>query len=235
MNAFSLYLDITRDFLKNFRYLLRPHQLTLKAKRSEGDITVFIFTSKTPIRHIAGQYGSWRLNRWVWGKPIRLFTIASPPGDEEIHLATRISNTDFKQKLAQLEPGQNISMLGPLGNFTVPNPAPEHIVLLAGGIGITPMRAIAKDLFDNNSNTNVTLIHSADDTYLYREEMEQYCSETHFTNRDGFGKTCDNVVATKGKDVPYFVSGPPGFVAAAEKELQKRGVTTIKKDGFLGY
>lgn len=50
------------------------------------------------------------------------------------------------QCLARMEPGQEVEILGPLGNsFTVPVDL-EHVVLVAGGIGVPPIAALATQL-----------------------------------------------------------------------------------------
>lgn len=235
ITSLKLIFAITVDSIKSFHRLFVINKVTLTKKTSLGDITTFSFKSDKKIKYQSGQYGIWVLPRWIWGKPGRLFTIASPAGDDEIQLSTRISKTDFKQKLSQLETGQSMYIIGPIGEFTVPQPPPKRIVLVAGGIGITPMRAIAKDLSMKRADTKITLIHSGDGEYLYQEEMKQYCTTAHFVTRDTFAQTCEAVVEKAGKEAIYYTSGPPGFVLAAEKTLTERGVTTIKKDGFLGY
>ena len=48
------------------------------------------------------------------------------------------------QRLASLEPGATVEIWGPLGNGFPPTPA-EHLVMVAGGIGQTPMLALAQE------------------------------------------------------------------------------------------
>lgn len=235
MQFVKLDLLILVDFVRDFFRLFAIYNLTLKEKSTLGDIMTFTFTSNKKIRYSSGQYGIWMLKRWVWGKPGRLFTLASPSGDNKVQVSTHISKTDFKQKFSRLEVGQSVLLIGPIGNFIVSEPPPKQIVMVAGGIGITPMRAIAKDLFQKQAETAMTLIHSARSEYLYRDEMETYCSETHFTSREDFAETCARVVEKAGVDAPYYISGPPKFVIAAENELRAKNVKTIKKDGFIGY
>ncbi len=47
------------------------------------------------------------------------------------------------QYLAQMEPGQAIEILGPLGNAFLPPPPGARAVLVAGGIGVPPIAALA--------------------------------------------------------------------------------------------
>lgn len=234
----KLNLLIGRDMLKSFRQLLVMHKLTLQEVRSENeDIKTFVFSSNQKLTYQPGQYGIWVLKRWVRGKPGRLFTVASPPEDNVIQLSTRISNSDFKQKLNKLRVGDTMLMFGPIGLFTLPRPLPPSIVLVAGGIGITPMRALAKHIYNQSLPVRLTLIHSGNGSYLYRDEMTGYAAQAHFVTRESLAATVASVVAVHDTAAVYYLAGPPAFVEATGKLLGQNNVgrQQIRKDGFLGY
>ncbi len=236
MQTAKIYLSILGDMLKGFRQLLTVHKLTLQEVIPEGEnIKTFIFRSNKKLTYQPGQYGIWVLKRWVRGKPNRLFTVASPPEDGLVQLSTRISNSDFKQKLNQLKVGDRMIMFGPIGVFTLPKPPPKSIVLIAGGIGITPMRALAKHIHQQQLPVQTTLVHSANGFYLYQDEMARYTDQAFFVTRETFARTLDQAVQASDAQTIYYVSGPPAFVQEAEQQLKQRGVRDIKKDGFLGY
>jgi dihydroorotate dehydrogenase electron transfer subunit len=50
------------------------------------------------------------------------------------------------QCLARMEPGQEVEILGPLGNFFAVPDGLEQVVLVAGGIGVPPIAALATQL-----------------------------------------------------------------------------------------
>ncbi|MGH9912726.1 MAG: FAD-binding oxidoreductase [Nitrososphaeraceae archaeon] len=53
--------------------------------------------------------------------PVRSFTIASSPTEQEsILISTRIWDTPFKKKLANLEIGTPIKITAPVGSFVLP-------------------------------------------------------------------------------------------------------------------
>lgn len=55
------------------------------------------------------------------GGPVRSFTIASSPTEQEsILISTRIRDTPFKKKLANLEIGTPIKIKAPVGSFVLP-------------------------------------------------------------------------------------------------------------------
>lgn len=226
---------VTLDALKSFSGLFKIHTLTLTEVRPENEnIKTFVFASNRKVVYQAGQYGVWLLPTFVKGKPGHLFTIASAPSENHLQLSTRISQSDFKQKLNALSVGSKVYMIGPIGQFVLSDE--KQAVLLAGGIGITPMRSIALENARRGDNkTNLTLIHSADGNYLYKDEMHRAVGQTHFVTREQFEQTLETVIASVGTEATYFVSGPPAFVVNTEKLLEKHAVRNVKKDGFLGY
>jgi ferredoxin-NADP reductase len=235
-NTLWFYIYVTWEGILIFKNLFRLHVVELKATRKEGEnIQTFIFAQRRKLRFEAGQYALWMIPRFIWGKPARLFTIAASPTEDTLQVSTRISSTDFKQKLSRLPIGSKVYLLGPIGRFTLGKDPPKAAVLVAGGIGATPMRALATFVHDARVPTRLTLIHSADGYYLYREEFEQKVPECHFVTKETFSKTLQDAAGRVSDDTPFYISGPPGFVGFVEDSLRKLGKKHIRKDGFLGY
>jgi ferredoxin-NADP reductase len=231
-------LKVTWESICNLKGFLMPHTIRLKEVRTEGEnIKTFIFEQKPgrKLAFAAGQYGMWCLPRWVWGKPVRLFTIAASPTEQTLQLSTRISDSDFKQKLSKLPIGSKLLLCAPIGFFTLGKRPPQEAVLIAGGIGITPMRSLITYAHQAKVPVKTTLIHSAEGYYLYRDELEPIVGKAHYVNKETFLGTLQEVVAQAAPDAVYYISGPPAFVLFAERQLRQLGKSNIKKDGFLGY
>ena len=230
------YSYVTWEAILGFKGLFALHSLRLKEVRQEGeDIKTFIFSQKKKAKFEAGQYGLLFMPKFIWGKPARLFTIAASPTEDTLQVSTRISGTDFKKKLAALPIGSKVYMLGPIGRFVLGKKPPKQAVLVAGGIGVTPMRALSRFVYDTKAPVKLTLVHSADSYYLFRKEFEKYVPEQHFVNRKTFPGTLKEVVGRVGKETPFYISGPPAFVVATEEHLKQLGCNNIRRDGFLGY
>jgi len=77
------------------------------------------------------------------GRPLALFDTCGLDNREFVEVVYLVSGK-MTTRLAQLMPGQKISVWGPLGNGFAPADV-DHLVMVAGGIGQTPFLALAKE------------------------------------------------------------------------------------------
>ena len=126
--------------------------------------TSFFFQPQAPLIFRAGQY-----LRYTLPHPdpdsrgtSRSFSIASSPDEPLVRLTTRLSTppSTFKQALARLQPGVLIEASGPFGQFVYPE-SDDPAVLIAGGIGITPIRSILGDLASRHMHSRCTVLYSS--------------------------------------------------------------------------
>ncbi|HKW50387.1 MAG TPA: FAD-dependent oxidoreductase [Candidatus Eisenbacteria bacterium] len=89
----------------------------------------------------------------------RTFSIADAPGKERLLVATRVRGSAFKRTLVEAPLGTALEIDGPYGSFTLPG-KPSDVVLLAGGIGVTPFRSMIEDSRERSLDHTLTLIHS---------------------------------------------------------------------------
>lgn len=224
-------------------------QLTLVDKKREAaDVTSFLFRSDTPLTWRAGQFLRYALPHPGADdrKTTRYFTIASAPFEGIVMLTTRFAGekgSTFKQALQRLPIGAAVEAGQPAGDFVVDDPTAER-VLVAGGIGITPYRAILLDLDHRGVSIRATLLYANRTPELvYKDEIEALA-------RKHPGVSVHYVVAPERiteesirKAVPdlqrpiFCLSGPEPMVEAADAMLANMGITgdRIKRDYFPGY
>jgi len=90
------------------------------------------------------------------------FTIAGGQ-DGELEFSIKAVG-DWSERLATVEPGHEAKVHGPFGAFTACELASDRpLVLLAGGIGITPFLAMARDLGTSESGRPIVLVWSVSD------------------------------------------------------------------------
>jgi ferredoxin-NADP reductase len=224
-------------------------KLTLVAKRPEtGDVMSFMFASDALLSWQAGQFLHYSLPHRDADErgTMRYFTIASAPFEKHVMLTTRFASersSSFKRVLRQLPVGAAIEVGEPEGDFVLDDPSREH-VLMAGGIGITPFRAILLDLDHHELPINATLLYAnRSPDFVYKAEMDGLAarhprllirylvSPARMTELSILG-----VAADLAKPI-FHVSGPEPFVDALGSILAGVGVPDahVKRDYFPGY
>jgi ferredoxin-NADP reductase len=81
---------------------------------------------------------------------------------------------DFTNRIASATPGQRVFLDGPYGAFTADSASADMLVLIAGGIGVTPMMSIIRTFADKGDKRPLRLLYGSRtyDEITFREELE---------------------------------------------------------------
>src|SRR4051812_737085 len=135
-------------------------------------------------RFSPGQFG-WLT---VFGSPFRItghpfsFSSSAAVADGRVEMTIR-NLGDFTSTIVTVPVGQRVYLDGPYGAFTIDrNPADMH-VLIAGGVGITPMMSILRTLADRGDPRPVILLYGSRDwaSITFREELDALASRIKLT------------------------------------------------------
>ena len=175
----------------------------------------------------------------------RPYSIASSPED-----AVRHHRLEFLVKvdamgtigphLASVERGSRIDFEGPTGAFTLgPAPAPAYL-FVAGGTGISPLRAMLRHLIATEAGVRLSVVYSArvPDELAFRDELERLARrgliQLHLTvtgqgypGWDGVrGRITVEALerALPSKEAVCYLCGPPAMVEAVPPLLRQLGV-----------
>lgn len=113
------------------------------------------------------------------GKPARRsYTIASSPTQRayvEITVKREEHGVVSKILNEKLNVGDLLKVSGPFGSFTFTGSDAESIVLIAGGVGITPVMSVLRYLTDIAWNGEIFLLYGARETeeFVFREDIER--------------------------------------------------------------
>lgn len=231
-------------FLKDALSIFKKNKLVFRERlQQSGNVYTFTFEKPDGLEWQAGQHGLFTVMHKKVKPPTKPFTIASAPAEDVIELTTKIDNnpSEYKQSLLELESGMEVSMSGPVGSFYLGGES--SVVFIAGGIGITPFRAMLKELAGKSPGRKmkITLLYvDGEGTFTYRDELEGIGSredtEVHFIeSSEGLYKELELLsVSGAGK---YFLAGPYSMVESVSKHLINTGTPkkNIKKDTFIGY
>ena len=192
------------------------------------------------MQFLAGQY----MDILLPGGKRRAFSIASGPSQEDfIELHVRfVEGGGFTGHVFDgMQPGEILRLEGPLGMFFVRLGSPRPILMMGGGTGFAPLKAMVEDLIHAGDDRPITLywgVRTEKDLYargLIDEFAEQHPDfrfvpvlsepEPDWTGRTGF------VHSALLEDYPelsafeIYMSGPPAMVHAARKEFLAHGGT----------
>lgn len=201
-----------------------------------------------------GQFAFLKFNSKQVSREEHPFTISSTPTrNKNFHFTIRCSG-DYTREIGHLKRGDTATIDGPYGLFThlafAPHPKNE-LIMIAGGVGITPMLSMLRYMVDMNDERRVTLVWSnrtAEDIVFESEfrEMENRLSglKIHhvFTRASGHefesGRLDEsklrNLLAECSRRAMVFVCGPPKMMESVHVAIRRIGFSkrAIKMERF---
>ncbi|MBN8820880.1 MAG: 2Fe-2S iron-sulfur cluster binding domain-containing protein [Spirosoma sp.] len=131
---------------------------------------------KLPFNYLPGQFITVTIEQA--GVPVkRSYTIASSPTHRdfcEITVKHEPQGIVSHYLHTQVKEGALLQFTGPSGKFTFSEADAESVVLIAGGVGITPMMSVVRYLTDRSWKKDIFLLFSCKDrvSIIFREELE---------------------------------------------------------------
>jgi len=212
-----------------------------RKQREVEDIWSFFFMPVGNVTWKAGQSIRLELPRKSWGIDERRFTISSAPHEKLLRITTKISDSSFKQNLKRLRKGSVINGYNIEGDFLWEQ-SKKHRLFIAGGIGITPFRALIDAQIAAKKPLNTTLLYSFKTTQpVFERELNTWQSTEpgfqviYLPNRrviiDEHGTITDF-----WRQSLVYVSGPEKMVKAITRQLLAHGLPkmNIRIDLFTG-
>lgn len=220
------------------------HRLVVEAVVPEADsvVSVHLKGRNTNALGRAGQFLSVRFLTPGHFGTAHPYSLSAPPTGSRLRLTVKAAG-DHTQALAWLHPGVPVLADGPFGRFTVREATQPGIVLIAGGSGIAPIRALAEDFsraqahgYRRRGHEIVVLYRaSRREDLALASELDQLHRSQRVVVRYLVGRRAelgyDPLAADSlhrlvpditGRDI--FTCGPPGMVNAVEESLARLGV-----------
>lgn len=219
-----------------------------------SDTWTFWLKPEKPYRFIAGQYAELYVphtnaddrgeHRWL--------TISSTPKDDLLALTTRfeLKPSTYKQALKLVQPGQRLYLSEPLGDFVLPKMHTVPVVLVAAGIGITPMQSMISDMIQKQEQRPITLIHigrTTQDLFFtstfetanisYYQLLTRPDANWHGLQGQMHGSRVLEIAGVATPLTLFYLSGPEKLVMQLHDELITLGIDReqIVLDYFPGY
>ena len=217
------------------------------------NVRSFRFPRPTKLNYLAGQFLFITLK--ANGKELKKhFSFSSSPTEQNyIEFTKKLSDSDFSSILRDLALEDWARINAPYGKFTFSGEY-KKIALLAGGIGITPIRSICRYCTDKQLKTRITLIYGnrTENDIVFKKEFENMQKQNKnlkcvFTIDEpnagwkGLTGLINGEMIKKEipdyKETVFYLCGPPGMVKALETismgiEIAKEHV---RVEYFTGY
>lgn len=209
------------------------HRLRVAAVEPEGPGVVSVVMSGRKLDRLpvaGGQFVSWRfLSRGMWWQAHPYSLSGLPTAD---HLRITVKDLgDHSAWLAGVKPGTRVFMEGPYGAFTHHHRTTDKVLLVAAGVGVTPVRGMLDDLPEHVDVVTVLRGSRAADIAL-RDEIAHLVGERGGRLHEVVGPRSRTALdagslAALVPDIAHrevYVCGPRGFAHAVTAAARALGV-----------
>jgi len=215
-----------------FWYSLRVAEVTTEGP---GVVSLRITGRRLDRLHArGGQFFLWRFltrGRWWASHP---FSLSAAPDGRSLRLTVKDVG-DFTGRIGAITPGTRVVAEGPFGVFTDAARRRDKVALIAGGIGITPIRALVEDMPPGLDIALIYRVVRAEDV-VFRHELDAlarargvalaYVVGGH-TGAEGAYRLSPEHLRELVPDIAdreVYVCGPPAMMRVAEANLRRVGV-----------
>ncbi|HEY2702481.1 MAG TPA: ferric reductase-like transmembrane domain-containing protein [Candidatus Dormibacteraeota bacterium] len=220
------------------RHALR-HRLRIARVVPEASGVVSIYVTGRDLDQLrarAGQFFRWRFlagDGWWKAHP---FSLSAAPNARFLRLTVKAVG-DGSAEVQRLAPGTRVMAEGPYGILTAHRRRRPGVLLIAGGVGITPLRALLEELGGRGA---VTLLYRASswEDVLFRAEIDDLMRARRGTvhylvGRRGTPELGDDPLGVGAlrrlvpdlRERDVFLCGPAGMIRGVREALGQLGVS----------
>jgi len=238
----SLYA-LTAALVIVFRFgqpllLNRRHRLRVAAVTAEGPGVVSVYVAGRDLDRLAvrsGQYFIVRfLSRSSWWRA-HPYSLSSAPNGAWLRFTVKALGDD-STRARDIAVGTRVFLEGPYGNLTGASRTRPKVTLIAGGIGISPLRALLESLAAKPGELTLLYRASTASDLVFRGELDVLAAHRgarvhYLVGRRGIDVPSDPFnAATIARLVPdiadqdVFLCGPVDLMRRSEAALRELGV-----------
>jgi predicted ferric reductase len=211
------------------------HNLVVDKVFVEGPGVTSVVMRGRKLRGLAaegGQFFGWRFltrGHFLMSHP---YSLSAAPTEKYLRITVKDLG-DHSRSVALLEPCTRVFVEGPYGAFTAGRATQPHIVLIGGGVGITPIRALM-DEFKNGVQLDVIYRASSSADLVLKEELDYLVAQSGGSVRVHYlvgsrreypmdAKSLQTLVP-RISDSDIYICGPEPLVDAVRKAADDLGV-----------
>lgn len=156
------------------------HQLRVTDVVRESDDIVSIYMTGVQLHRLhaePGQFFRWRVmskGLWYSANP---YSLSAPVHLDLVRITVRLSG-DHSRALAAVKPGTWVFPEGPYGAFTSVRQTQRKVLLLGGGVGVTPLRTLFETLPVAPGDLTMVYRASLEADIIFRDEFEVLAAQS---------------------------------------------------------
>ncbi|MCR8980034.1 NO-inducible flavohemoprotein [Brevibacillus laterosporus] len=181
---------------------------------------------------------------------IRQYSLSDAPGKPYYRISVKREDSKQDQPAGkvsvylheQVEQGDVLLLSAPAGDFVLDQKDDRPVVLISGGVGLTPLVSMLNTLVETNPNRQVTFIHAAQNGQVHamREHVEElarqhsqlsvhWCYDnptdldraTKAFHKEGYVDLSTLEQMVPSKDASFYFCGPTPFMKALNQTLKE--------------
>ena len=169
-----LYWRFAIPTFRSFRHGLKVEKIV-----NEGENMVSVIMCGNNLDKLGaqgGQFFGWRFMSKGHALVSHPYSLSAAPTAHYLRITVKDLG-DHSRSLADLKKGTRVFMEGPYGAFTAGRASRKHVVLIGGGVGITPIRALMEE-FREGVQLDVIFRASRSEDLVLREEMDYLAAQS---------------------------------------------------------
>lgn len=230
--GFAVLAMLYRKYL--YRFIGPRWQYFVDKTIRRGDILeLYLVARNKPMLYYPGQFAFLVVDDKKIGNEEHPFSISSTPGDPYLRFSIKIAG-DYTLLLTGLTEGTVVSVWGPYGRFGEKLFSKKQILMIAGGIGVTPFLSMIRATLGALSDSKISLYYTTPTRQeaVYDAEIKELTSRSaafsytlHCSKEEG-RLNAEKIQLGTGSlsDCLVFLCGPPPMMASMTDQLIQKGV-----------
>ena len=227
----ALVLVMYRFVIPNVRSL--RHGVKVEQIVNEGPGVYSIIMKGRSLNKLdaqGGQFFGWRFltkGQWWISHP---YSLSAAPTDKYLRVTVKDLG-DQSGVIKDIKPGTRVFFEGPYGTFVASRASKGHVVLVGGGVGITPLRALLEE-FDVSKEIDVIFRASKAEDLVLRHELDELAkvrgARVHYLvgsrNEHPMSAKYISALVPSFRDADVYVCGPTPLVEAVKQAAKEVGI-----------
>ena len=227
-----LYYRLTRPII-----LFKRHEFRVKRIEKETHNVHSVTITGKNLERFKARAGQFIIVRFLakgfWWEA-HPFSFSEMPSGQRLRITPKAVG-DFTKKIPTLPVGTKIIVEGPLGRFTADRAPRGKILLIAGGIGITPLRSLFEEFVRQGREVSLIYAAQTEQDFALKDELNQIRSTSdvhqiakiHYMPENKIGRLTPELIKQAVPDVAQrfvYLCGPPPMMKAVREQLESLGV-----------